>query len=159
VRVRVNDPHGGRTVAEGTLDVDGSRPILTRLRATTRVLGVHSTRNRGRGAAAARPPSATTLRFRLSEPALVTVTLDRARQGRRPKGRACSPRAKRGRRCIAWSRARTIRRAADAGQNGIVLRARGLRPGRYRVVLTATDEVGNRSARRALTLRVVRLPR
>jgi hypothetical protein len=162
VRVRVNDPHGGRAVAEGTLDVDGSRPVLTRLRAATRVLGVPSRRRRASGAAAARtgePPAATTLRFRLSEAAVVTVAVDRARQGRRPKGRACSPRAKRGRRCIAWSRARTIRRSADAGQNGIALRARGLRPGRYRVLLTATDEVGNRSARRTLPLRVVRLPR
>jgi hypothetical protein len=149
-------------VAEATLDVDGSRPVLTRLRVLTRVLGVPSRRRRGHGSVAARssePPSATTLRFRLSEAAVVTVALDRARQGRRSKGRACSPRAKRGRRCIAWKRAHTIRRSATAGQNGIVLRARGLRPGRYRVVLTATDEVGNRSARRALQLRVVRLPR
>jgi hypothetical protein len=162
VRVRVNDPHGGRAVAEATLDVDGSRPVLTGLRVLTRVLGVPSRRRRGHGSVAARssePPSATTLRFRLSEAAVVTVALDRARQGRRSKGRACSPRAKRGRRCIAWKRAHTIRRSATAGQNGIVLRARGLRPGRYRVVLTATDEVGNRSARRALQLRVVRLPR
>ena len=39
------------------------------------------------------------------------------------------------------------------------MRARGLKPGRYRLVLTAADEVGNRSPRRTLALRVVRLPR
>jgi hypothetical protein len=126
------------------------------------VLGVPPRRRRARGSAAAlgkQPPGATTLRFRLSEAAIVTVALDRARQGRRAKGRACGPRAKRGRRCVAWTRARRIRRSARAGPNGIALRARGLRPGRYRVVLTATDEVGNRSPRRTLQLRVVRLPR
>jgi DNA-binding beta-propeller fold protein YncE len=149
VRVRVNDPHGGRAVATRTLDVDGSRPVLTDLRAASRVLGVPS--GRGQGAAATR------LRFRLSEAATVTVALNRARPGRRSKGRACRPLAKRGRRCTVWSRARTIRRSAGAGQNGILLRARGLRPGRYRVVLTATDRVGNRSPRRTLELRVVRL--
>jgi hypothetical protein len=162
VRVRVNDPHGGRAVAEGRVTVDGSKPVLTRLRAAARVLGVPSRRRRARGAAAAgrkAPPRATTVRFRLSEGATVTLALDRARSGRRPKGRACSPRAKRGRRCTAWSRVRALRRSASAGDNGITLRARGLRPGRYRVTLTAADAVGNRSPRRALALRVVELPR
>jgi hypothetical protein len=39
------------------------------------------------------------------------------------------------------------------------MRARGLKPGRYRLVLTAADEAGNRSPRRAIGLRVVRLSR
>jgi DNA-binding beta-propeller fold protein YncE len=159
VRVRVNDPHGGRAVAEATLDVDGSRPVLSDLRAAARVLGVGRGRAR-RSATAARsePPRSTKLRFRLSEAATVTVAVNRARAGRRARG-ACSTRARRGRRCTAWSVARTIRRSARAGRNGITLRARGLRPGRYRVVLRAVDKVGNRSSRRALELRVVRLPR
>jgi hypothetical protein len=49
-----------------------------------------------------------------------------------------------------------VSRAATAGRNGIALRARGLKPGRYRVVLTATDAVGNVSPRRVLALRVRR---
>ncbi|MEA2400839.1 MAG: hypothetical protein QOK00_1242 [Thermoleophilaceae bacterium] len=141
VRVRVNDPHGGQAVAEAKLNVDGSRPVLTRLSAGTRL------------------DTSTTLRFRLSERATVTVTLNRARLGHRSKGHPCSTRAKHGRRCIAWERARTIKRLERAGRNGIALRARGLHPGRYRVVLTAKDKAGNRSARRALQLRVVRSPR
>ena len=40
VRIRVDDPHGGRAVAVGTLDVDGSRPALTSLRTLAHVLGV-----------------------------------------------------------------------------------------------------------------------
>jgi sugar lactone lactonase YvrE len=159
VRVRVNDPHGGRAMASATVTVDGSRPIMTGLRTSSRVLGVRPRRQRGRGVAAARrsPPRAATIRFRLSEAAAVRLAVERARSGRRPRGRACSPRAERGRRCTAWARARTLTRSASAGRNGIVLRARGLRPGRYRVTITAIDRAGNRSARRALRLRVVRL--
>jgi sugar lactone lactonase YvrE len=154
VRVRVNDPHGGRAVAERTLRVDGSMPVITGLR-VARVLGLRSKRRRPRAAAA--PPRATQLRFRLSEAATVTVTLERARAGRRRKGRACNPRAKRGRRCTVYRRARTIRRAGVAGENAIPLRARGLKPGTYRITVRATDAVGNRSAPRRLRMRVVRV--
>jgi DNA-binding beta-propeller fold protein YncE len=161
VRVRVDDPHGGQGIAVRTIEVDGSRPVLTGLRTLTRVIGVPARRHRSRRSTAARPtpPRSTTLGFRLSEPATVTLALDRARAGRRPKGKACSPRAKRGRRCRAWSRARTISRSFSGGEHGITVRARGLRPGRYRTVLSATDRVGNKSPRRTLGLRVVRLPR
>jgi sugar lactone lactonase YvrE len=161
VRVRVDDPHGGHAVAQGTVDVDGSKPVLTGLRALARVLGLPPTRaHRRPRAARGSPPSATTITFRLSEAATVTLTIDRARKGRRPKGStACSTRAKRGRPCTALSRARTIKRAARPGENGISVRARGLKPGSYRLVLRAVDEVGNRSPRRTIGLRVVRLPR
>ncbi|HEV3378965.1 MAG TPA: PKD domain-containing protein, partial [Thermoleophilaceae bacterium] len=40
VRVRVNDPHGGRAVAEGSVLVDGALPIIDDLRRGARVLGV-----------------------------------------------------------------------------------------------------------------------
>ena len=53
VRVRVNDPHGGRAVGEGTLDVDGSRPVVTGLTAMKRVIGAPSRRKRSRRPAAA----------------------------------------------------------------------------------------------------------
>ena len=89
---------------------------------------------------------------------MVTVSVRRARAGRRAEG-ACSTRSKRGRPCTAWSVARQIRRAERAGRNRLTLRSRGLRRGRYRIVLSATDAVGNRSQRRTIGLRVVRLPR
>jgi DNA-binding beta-propeller fold protein YncE len=148
VRVRVNDPHGGRAVAEGTVRVDGRMPVITALR-VARVLGLRR---------AGVPPPSTQLRFRLSEAARVTVAVDRARAGRRSRGR-CRTRAKRGRRCVLYTRARTIGRAATVGENAIPLRARGLRPGRYRITVRAVDQVGNRSAPRRLSLRVVRVRR
>jgi PKD domain len=141
LRVRVNDPHGGRSVATARLHVDGTMPVVTQLKAAARTLRV---------------PRSTTIRFRLSEAAAVTLRLDRARPGRRLKGGACSGRAKHGRRCTAWVRAKTIKRAGVRGENGIALRARGLKPGHFRVVVSAVDEVGHRSPSRALRLRVLR---
>ena len=159
VRVRVNDPHGGRAVAEGTVSVDGRRPVVSDVRAAANVLSLRHKRGRGKaGAKRKPPPTSTSLRFRLSEAAMVTVSVRRARAGRRAEG-ACSTRSKRGRPCTAWSVARQIRRAERAGRNRLTLRSRGLRPGRYRIVLGATDAVGNRSQRRSIGLRVVRLPR
>jgi DNA-binding beta-propeller fold protein YncE len=159
VRVRVNDPHGGRAVAEASVLVDGAMPVISRLRSGSRVLGV---RRRARAAARPRrtPPRTTTIRFNLSEPASVSLAVERARRGRRAAaGAPCRARARRGRRCIRWSRQRVRTHSGAAGANAIRLSARGLRPGRHRLVLSAVDAVGNASAPRQLPLRVVRLRR
>jgi DNA-binding beta-propeller fold protein YncE len=130
LRVRVNDPHGGEDVASAVVRVDGSRPVVTRL---------------GSAARALRLKGSTKIRFRLSEPATVTLALDRCRRT-----------AKRSRRCRSWARVRKIRRQETAGSHAIKLRGRGLKPGHFRVVLTAVDAVGHRSSPRAMRLRVVR---
>jgi hypothetical protein len=52
---------------------------------------------------------------------------------------------------------RTVRRFSLGGREGtnrVRLRARGLRPGLYRVVLVATDAAGNRSLERTVRVRV-----
>jgi sugar lactone lactonase YvrE len=147
MRVRVNDRHGSRAVAEASVLVDGTMPVISELRTGSRVLGVGG-----------RPPRATTLRFNHSEPARVRLAVQRAHRGRRPaRGRPCRIRARRGARCIRWTRTRLLTHAGAAGANAMRLRAGGLRPGRYRLVLTAEDAVGNASARRLLPMRVVRL--
>jgi DNA-binding beta-propeller fold protein YncE len=168
VRVRVNDPHGGRAVAEASVLVDGAVPVISQLRGGSRVLGVRGPRGLkrpGRPArSAARPrrraPRATTIRFTLSEPARVSLAVERARRGgRAAAGAPCRPRARRGRRCVRWSRQRVLTHSGAAGANAIRLSARGLRPGRHRLVLSAVDAVGHASAPRHLPLRVVRLRR
>jgi hypothetical protein len=108
--------------------VDGSIPVLTRLESAARTLKLKRS---------------TMIRFRLSEPSKVTLALNRARPGRRA--------AK-----VVWARARTIKRAESAGSHGIKLRGRGLKPGHFKVVLTAVDAVGHRSSPRTLRLRVTR---
>jgi sugar lactone lactonase YvrE len=159
VRVRVNDPHGGQSVAETSVLVDGAIPVIGQLRQGARVLGVRA--RRARAAARPRrrrPPRATTIRFNLSEPAAVSLAVDRARLGRRAvAGDPCRVRSRTGRRCIRWVRKRVLDHAGAAGANAIRLRARGLHPGRYRLVISAVDGVGNPSAERLLALRVVRL--
>ena len=134
--------------------------MVSDVRAAAQVLGLR--RQRGHGKAAAkrkRPPTSTRLRFRLSEAATVTVSVRRASApGGAPRAPAARARSAGGR-CTAWSVARQIKRPERAGANSVTLRSRGLRPGRYRVVLSATDAVGNRSQQRAIGLRVVRLPR
>jgi DNA-binding beta-propeller fold protein YncE len=158
MRVRVNDRHGARAVAEASVLVDGAIPVITELSIGARVLGVGRRARRGRPSARRTPPRATTIRFNLSEPAAVSLAVMRAHRGRRAaRSRPCRPRARAGRHCIRWNRKRLVTHTGAAGANAIRLRARGLRPGRYRLVLTAVDAVGNASAERLLPLRVVRL--
>jgi hypothetical protein len=137
--VRVTDPHGGQSIATARLRVDGTRPLLTDLRAARRKV---------------RMPKAATIRFRMSERAAVTLGLAKARPGRRVKGGSCSRRAKRGRRCTVWVGVRSLKRSAHAGSNSIRLRTRGLKPGHFRVTLKAADEVGHRSPSRSVRLEV-----
>jgi DNA-binding beta-propeller fold protein YncE len=155
IRVRVNDPHGGRAEAEQVLDVDGSVPVITSLKVGSPVLGVDR-RRRATASARRRPPRVTTLRFELSEAASASVAVERGRAGRRRKG-ACRALARRGPRCTHWTRVRLIRKPAVPGANSVRIRSRGLRPGRHRVVVDATDVAGNRSISRSLRLRVVRV--
>jgi DNA-binding beta-propeller fold protein YncE len=160
VRVRVNDPHGGSAVAGASVQVDGALPVISGLRSSSRVLGVKRRRRPARDAGLRhrRPPRATTIRFNLSEPATVTLAVERARRGRRPvAGSPCRIRARTGRRCVRWLRRRALTHSGASGPNAIRLRARGLRPGFHRLVLTAVDAVGNTSAPRMLPLRVIRL--
>ena len=159
VRMRVNDPHGGRAVVERMLEIDGSVPVLTGLQASSNVISIGPRGGRAGRASADKdgPPPATRVRFRVSESAEVHVAVHLARRGRRArKGGSCKPRAKRGRRCTRLSRARVFNRAARAGANSVLIKAKGLRPGSYRVGFTATDAVGNEATERSLALRVVR---
>jgi hypothetical protein len=143
VRVRVNDPHGGRAVVEGVVGVDGSVPRITGLTLDSRVLSVGrgGPRRRDRSAArraAKRPPGSAKLGFRLSEPAGVRVTV----QQLRPRRRAVQ--------------ARVLTKDGRTGVNTLRVSARGLRPGRYRLLIEATDAVGHDATPRRLGLRVVR---
>jgi hypothetical protein len=65
------------------------------------------------------------LTFRLSEPARVTVRIQKLRRG-------------------AYRTLRTLRRRGSAGRN--TLRTGGLGHGRYRITLVATDSAGKRAA-------------
>ncbi len=81
-------------------------------------------------------PSSTKLRMRLGRPARLSIRVQRVRKGGKPKGV----------RRVALGKVK-VRKAHR-------LRARGLKAGRYRLVVVATDAAGRRSAPVRLKLRV-----
>jgi hypothetical protein len=88
--------------------------------------------------------SRSRLRYALSEKARVTVRIQRRQGGRHPRYRTLgklSANAKQG---------------ANRTRLSVRLRRRDARPGRYRVLITATDAAGNRSAKKAASFRVKR---
>ena len=108
-RVRVSDPHAASAIAGAPVRVDSIRPVLT-------VLAVRGTR----------------ITYRLSEPARVTIQLQRLVRKR-------------------WRIVRTLRHDGLAGKNVLRTLARARvakreRRVRYRARAFAVDAVGNRSA-------------
>jgi len=93
----------------------------------------------------------TTIRFSVSEASTVKLRFRRAAAGRRVAGRCVKPtRRNRSRRpCTRLVRVRgSVSRPVDAGARrirfaGRLSARRSLRPGRYQLVLTATDAAGN----------------
>jgi hypothetical protein len=104
----------------------------------------------------------TAFRFRLSERGTARITIQRARPGRRARGRCRKPTARlRGRkRCTRWVRVGTLRRRARAGANRVKfsgrLRRKALKLGGHRAVLVITDAAGNRSRPARVRFKVVR---
>jgi sugar lactone lactonase YvrE len=155
--VRVSDPHGGSAVAGTVLTVDATAPVLSGFDASARTLV-----GRTAASSARRPRRAVTFRYRLSEPATVTIGIERALPGRRVGGHCRRPARRpvaRRVRCLRWRRAATLRQNGTAGANSRRYsgrsRGRRLRPGRYVAIAVAVDAVGNRSAPRRLRLQVV----
>ena len=83
----------------------------------------------------------TSIRYGLSEPAKVTLRIEKLAKGKR--------------RTLG-----TLRRTGAAGANRVRfsgrIARRALRPGRYRLTVRATDSAGNRSAARSAAFRIVR---
>jgi hypothetical protein len=119
--------------------------------------------SRGASIAQRRVPVGSTVRYRLSEAAAVTFTVQRQAAGRRVKGRCVKPtrRNRRRPRCIRNVRLRgNFVHPGGAGRNSFRfsgrLRGRKLPPARYRLVAIARDPAGNVSAPRRTSFRIVR---
>ena len=99
-----------------------------------------------------------TVRFTLSEAAALRLVVSKAAAGRKVRGRCGKPtRANRARRaCTRWVKRKTLLPAGVAGANAIKLPGAKLKPGRHRVVITAADAVGNRSAKVTLRFKIRR---
>jgi Ca2+-binding RTX toxin-like protein len=106
----------------------------------------------------------TNLLYRLSEPAGLSIRLERVLPGLRRGKRCVAPTTKlrraKAKRCTRAAKVATLTRGGGlAGLNSTSFDAKagkkGLKPGSYRAVLVAADAAGNTSARRTAALRVV----
>jgi hypothetical protein len=103
----------------------------------------------------------TKIRFRLSEKATVTMTVERVLAGRR-KGKKCvapTRKNRKAKKCTRYAKRGTLTFTARAGDNAIAFAGRlgktTLPPGTYRARLRAKDATGKTSAERTFTFRVV----
>ncbi len=146
-------PAGG---AGSSPALDTQAPLIGRFRATPSLFALA----RAATPVAAALPHGTRFRYSLSEPARITLKLQRALPGRRAGGRcvAPSPRLRQAKRCTRYVGVGTLRRSAANGANSIRFSGRigkrALRPGRYRAVIAATDAAGNRSPLRTASFRI-----
>jgi hypothetical protein len=139
-------------------------PELSDVGVTNRVFAPRG----GRAAAAQRRRTRRGTRFRytLSEPARVTIAIERVLPGRvkgRGARRRCVKPTRRnrgGRRCKRYRRVTRLTANEQGGRQSTPfsgrVRSRALKPGRYRARLTATDALGARGREHRLALRVVR---
>ena len=142
-------------------------PELTDVSVTNRVFAPVA--KGGRITAAARRRTVkrgTRFRYTLSEPARVTIAIERRLPGRivgtGTRRRCVKPTAKnrRARRCRRWRKVTTLVADKQAGRQRTAftgrVNGRPLKSGAYRARLVATDALGARSAERRIALRVVR---
>lgn len=102
------------------------------------------------------------IRWRLSEPARMTLRIERVRGGYR-RGKRCvarRPHSRHVRRCTRYVRAATLVRTARAGFTTVRFRGvphrRRLHPGRYRLTASARDAAGNRSKPKRVRFTILR---
>ena len=108
-------------------------------------------------------PVGTKVSYRLSEAASARFTVERAVKGRR-KGKKCvAPNShnRHAKRCTRYKRLKgSFTLSGTAGPNSFRftgrLRGKKLSPGRYRLVMVATDAAGNKSKPKRAGFRIVR---
>jgi hypothetical protein len=102
----------------------------------------------------------TRLTYTLSEPAAISVRIERVLSGRLRKGSCVKPtsKLKKARKCKRYVRVRTAVRQADRGNN-FITSGGGKLPTLYRFSITARDAARNVSIERHAKLRVLRKPR
>jgi hypothetical protein len=138
-------------------------PALTNVRVTNKVFAPVALVRAG---AKRKVKRGTRFRYTLSEPARVTITIERVLPGRvRGRGarRKCvkpTARNRKARRCKRYRRVTRLVAEEQAGRQSTAfsgrVKKRALRRGPYRARLVATDAAGARSAERRIALRIVR---
>jgi hypothetical protein len=135
-------------------------PVVTNLAQT------HATWREGTALATisrSRPPIGSTFSFALNQAATVTLTFNHTNSGRKSHGRCVSPTKQNhnGKACRFVTSYGPLQLKGRAGANHIRFQGRlsrtgALKPGRYTLVLVATNTAGQHSPARTLTFVIVR---
>ncbi len=114
-------------------------------------------------AAAKKPPVGTNVSYTLSEPATVKFTVEQAAKGRKVKGKCVkSTRSNRKKpKCTRYKPLKgSFTHAGNQGKNSFKfsgrLNGKKLKPGKYRLVGTATDAAGNVSKSTSVKFKIVK---
>jgi streptogramin lyase len=154
-------PGPGTAPAPGALLADATPPVVNSLRASPAKFAVAS----GATAITARlrsAPRGTKLSYGLSEPAVVTLSFERATSGRRAGSRCvkATSRNRRAKRCTLYVAAGNLTRSSPLGLSTLQFSGRigrkALRVGAYRITAVATDAAGNKSSARQANIKVVK---
>ncbi len=149
--------------ATRSFTVDGTVPVISKLKATPSRFRVSTLRRRAKRSASVK--LGTTISFTLSEPASATVTVLRELPGRKAGKRCVEPRkgrkVKRSVRCTRLVRVGVVKRAgARAGANSVKLSRRlgnkTLTPGAYRLTVDGRDLAGNAARQRTIRMTVLK---
>jgi len=146
------------------------RPVISAFGMTNRVFAPAGGPKRGKGrparSSAGKAKHGTRFTFTLSEPARVTITIERKARGRRAgagrRARCVKQTAanRKARRCVRFVKAGSLSAQAGAGRQSLRfsgrLRGRPLKPGGYRATIVAVDAAGQSSDPRRVSFRVVR---
>lgn len=145
---------------------DVAAPGLGRLSATRRTFAVGTAPTAISARAAKKKAKATkkgtTFAFTLTEAATASLRIEAIKAGRR-KGKKCAKPTRKLRKhkaCKRYVAAGVLQRKSAAGANRVAFSGRvgkrKLKPGRYRLTVTAVDPSGNVSKKATLTFRIVR---
>jgi PKD domain len=136
--VTTTDPAGQSTTASRTVDVKDVTPVrISKVRFKPPTFAP-----KGGAAHSARVRKGSNLRYRLSEPARVRITLERRRKA---GGKARYVRL----------RSNPLSKKGKKGGNRVRFSGRGLAPGRYRAALVATDTGGLKSKKKYARFTIV----
>ena len=162
MKVHVTALDGGFAGGSQTLTVTTppktTAPSISGFAVTNKVFTVGS---KATAVAALRHPRGTVLRYTLSEPAAVTVTIAREAGGRKVHGKCVKPSRKnaKSRRCTRYLKVGAIRRAGTRGANKLPFSGRigktALAPATYRATIVAVAAGGLRSNSRTVSFRIV----
>jgi hypothetical protein len=161
----VSDPDGPAWGADATFTTakrGNAAPALSEVSVKPKVWAVNPRGKRERPVSFTRVRRGATFSYTLSAPGRVVFAIQRQTKGRK-SGRKCrraTRRKRHGKPCKLFVRVGAFARPSTAGRNAKKFSGRigrkKLRPGSYRAVLVAVDALGDRSASRRVSFRVVR---